>query len=124
LKIDSQLVLTKSDGQVNYDAFSIKENQYIMKDFKDMTLQEREEILEQIRNLPDESKDELKGPIDIFTHSFNELSQNWSNALKEFDIIYSDCKKESDVDYTEEEEEEEEKDESGGWRERIRRAFY
>ena len=90
-----------------------KENQYIMKDFEDMTLKEREEILQQIRNLPDESKD----PIDVFTHSFNDLSQNWSNALKEFDTIYSDCKKESPVDYIEE------KDESG-WRARIRRAFY
>ena len=58
-----------------------------MKDFEDMTLDEREEILEQLRNLPDESSD----PIDVFTHSFNELSQNWSNVLKEFDSIYSDC---------------------------------
>jgi hypothetical protein len=59
-----------------------------MKDFEEMTLQEREEILEQLNNLPDESMD----PIDIFTHSFNELSQNWCSALKEFDTIYSDCK--------------------------------
>ena len=51
-----------------------------MKDFEDMTLEEREKILEEIKNLPDESKD----PLDLFTHSFNELSQNWSNALKEF----------------------------------------
>jgi len=58
-----------------------------MKDFEDMTFEEREEILEQLRNLPDESSD----PIDVFTHSFNELSQNWSNVLKEFDSIYSDC---------------------------------
>jgi len=58
-----------------------------MKDFEDMTLDEREEILEQVRNLPDEPSD----PIDVFTHSFNELSQNWSNVLKEFDSIYSDC---------------------------------
>jgi hypothetical protein len=118
LKSDSQLVLTKSDIQVNYDTFSIKENQYIMKDFKDMTLQEREEILEQIRNLPDESKDEPKDPIDIFTHSFNELSQNWSDASKEFDTIYPNCNKESHVDYIED------KDKSDGWRARIRRAFH
>ena len=84
-----------------------------MKDFEDMTLEEREEILEQLRNLPDESRD----PIDIFTHSFNELSQNWCNALKEFDTIYSDCKKESHLNHIEE------KDESG-WRARIRRRFY
>lgn len=42
-----------------------------MKDFEDMTLDEREEILEQLRNLPDESSD----PIDVFTHSFDELSE-------------------------------------------------
>jgi hypothetical protein len=59
-----------------------------MKDFEEMTLQEREEILEQLNNLPDESTD----PIDIFTLSFDELSQNWCSALKEFDTIYSDCK--------------------------------
>jgi len=64
-----------------------KEDIDTMKDFEDMTLDEREEILEQLRNLPDESSD----PIDVFTHSFNELSQNWSNVLKEFDSIYSDC---------------------------------
>mgnify|MGYP006952652863 CR=1 FL=1 len=58
-----------------------------MKDFEDMSIQEREEILEQIRNLPDETKD----PIDLFTESFNELSNNWSSVLKEFDHIYSDC---------------------------------
>ena len=58
-----------------------------MKDFEDMSIQEREEILEQVRNLPDETKD----PVDLFTDSFNELSNNWSNVLKEFDNIYSDC---------------------------------
>ena len=88
----------------------------IMKDFEDMTLEEREEILEEIKNLPDESKDSL----DLFTHSFNELSQNWSNALKEFNTIYSDCKKGSLVNITKEEEVEEE---DSDWRMRIRRAF-
>ena len=83
-----------------------------MKDFEDMSLKEREEILEQLSNLPDESVD----PIDIFTHSFNELSQNWSSALKEFDTIYSDCKIENHVNHIEE------KDESG-WRARIRSLY-
>ena len=72
-----------------------------MKEFEDMTLEEREEILEQLRNLPDDSSD----PIDIFTHSFNELSQNWSSALKEFDIICSDCKIESLVNHNAERDE-------------------
>lgn len=84
-----------------------------MKDFEDMTLEEREEILEQVRNLPDESND----PLDMFTHSFDELSKNWSVALKEFDTIYSDCNKGNHVNLIEE------KDDSG-WRDKIRRAFY
>jgi len=83
-----------------------------MKDFEDMTLDEREEILEQLRNLPDESSD----PIDVFTHSFNELSQNWSNVLKEFDSIYSDCNIGSHKNI-------EEKDENS-WCARIYRYFY
>jgi hypothetical protein len=58
-----------------------------MKDFEDMSIQEREEILEQIRNLPDQTKD----PIDLFTDSFNELSSSWANITKDFDNIYSDC---------------------------------
>lgn len=84
-----------------------------MKDFEDMTLEEREEILEQVRSLPDESND----PLDMFTHSFDELSKNWSSALIEFDTIYSDCNKGSHVNLIEE------KDDSG-WRDKIRRAFY
>jgi hypothetical protein len=64
-----------------------------MKDFEDMTFEEKEGILEWLRNLPDESSD----PIDIFTRSFNELTQNWSIALREFDTIFSTCKIESQV---------------------------
>jgi hypothetical protein len=79
--------LTKSDGLADHDIFSMKKEMDSMKDFEDMTLEEREEILEQIKNLPHESND----PLDLFTNSFNELSENWSNALKEFDTIYSNC---------------------------------
>ena len=89
-----------------------KEDIDTMKDFEDMTLDEREEILEQLRNLPDEPSD----PIDIFTHSFNELSQNWSNVLKEFDSIYSDCNIGSHKNI-------EEKDENS-WCARIYRYLY
>ncbi len=67
-----------------------------MKDFEDMSIQEREQVLEQIRNLPDETKD----PVDLFTDSFNELSNNWSNITKEFENIYSDCcNKEINIDF-------------------------
>ena len=62
-----------------------------MKDFEDMTVQEKEKILKQIQNLPKDSRDS----VDLFTQSFNELSQNWCNVLKEFDTIYSNCHKES-----------------------------
>ncbi len=61
-----------------------------MKDFKDMTVQEKEKILKQIQNLPEDSRDS----VDLFTQSFNVLSQNWCNVLKEFDAMYSNCQKE------------------------------
>jgi len=85
-----------------------------MKDFEDMTLEEREEILEQIKNLPVESND----PLDLFTNSFNELSQNWSNALKEFDTIYSDCNNNgSQLNPNKEKD-------KNGWRMRVGRDIY
>jgi len=49
-----------------------------MKDFEDMTEQEKEEILKQVQNLPEDSRNS----IDLFTHSFNEFSQNWCDVLK------------------------------------------
>lgn len=51
--------LTKSDGLADHDIFSMKKEMDSMKDFEDMTLEEREEILEQIKNLPHESNDPL-----------------------------------------------------------------
>lgn len=65
----------------------------IMKDFEDMTSEEKEEILEDLRNLPDESID----PIDAFLRSFNELSQNWFSALREVDCMYSKSNIESHI---------------------------
>ena len=64
-----------------------------MKDFEDMTTQEKEEILKQIQNLPEDSRDS----VDMFTQSFSELSQNWCNVLKEFDTMYSNGHKESHI---------------------------
>jgi hypothetical protein len=64
-----------------------------MKDFEDMTDQEKEEILKQVQNLPEDSRNSA----DLFVQSFNEFSQNWSNELKEFDTMYPDCHKESSV---------------------------
>ncbi len=60
-----------------------------MKDFEDMTSEEKEEILNQVQNLPEDSRNSA----DLFMQSFNEFSQNWCNILKEFDIMYSHCSK-------------------------------
>ncbi len=65
-----------------------------MKDFEDMTAKEKEEILKQVQNLPEDSRNS----VDLFTQSFNEFSQNWCNVLKEFDTMYSNCHKESYIE--------------------------
>jgi transposase len=64
-----------------------------MRDFEDMTDQEKEEILKQVQNLPEDSRNST----DLFVQSFNEFSQNWNNVLKEFDTMYSDGHKESSI---------------------------
>ena len=68
-----------------------------MKDFEDMTPEEKDEILEELRNLPDESID----PIDVFVRSFDELSKNWPSALREVESIYSKSKIESHINNNE-----------------------
>ncbi len=65
-----------------------------MKDFEDMTDQEKEEILKQVQNLPEDSRNSA----DMFVQSFNEFSQNWSNILKEFDTMYSANNKENSIE--------------------------
>jgi hypothetical protein len=67
-----------------------------------MTSKEKEEILKQVKNLPEDSRDS----VDLFTQSFNEFSQNWRTVLKEFDTMYSDCHKESYIKSIKEEGEE------------------
>jgi len=59
-----------------------------MKDFKDMTLKEKEEILEQIRNLPEQKKGDCCDSFDLFSQSFDEISKSWSDSIKEFDTLY------------------------------------
>ena len=39
-----------------------------MKDFKDMTLEEKEEILERIKNLPEHKKEDGCDSFDLFNH--------------------------------------------------------
>ncbi len=60
-----------------------------MRDFDYMSAEEKEEILDQIKDLPAE----LEDPVDLFTQTFNELSKDWSCALDELDTIYVDIKK-------------------------------
>jgi hypothetical protein len=70
-----------------------------MKDFEDMTAKEKEEILKQVENLPEDSR----SSVDLFTQSFNEFSQNWCNVLKEFDTMYTNCHKERSIECIQEE---------------------
>ena len=58
-----------------------------MKDFKDMTLKEKEEILERIKNLPENKKEDGRDSFDLLSQSFDEISKNWSDSLKEFDLF-------------------------------------
>lgn len=69
-----------------------------MKDFKEMTPEEKEEILEQIRNLPDkDTNEDSRDSFDLFTQSFDEISKNWSDSLKEFNALYPDYSKDEDT---------------------------
>ena len=60
----------------------------IMKDFEEMTEEEKEEFLKQIQNLHNDK--EGGDSFDLFTQSFNEISKTWSDSLKEFDTLYPD----------------------------------
>lgn len=60
-----------------------------MKDFEELTESEKDEILKQVQNLPEESKDSL----DLFVQSFDDITKTWTDALKEFDSLYYDTLK-------------------------------
>lgn len=60
-----------------------------MRDFDYKSAEEKEEILDQIKDLPAE----LEDPVDLFTQTFNEFAKDWSCALDELDNIYVDIKK-------------------------------
>lgn len=57
-----------------------------MKEFEDLTDNEKDEILKQINQLPEQAGDSL----DMFVRSFNDISKTWASAIKEFDNIYSE----------------------------------
>ena len=87
-----------------------------MKDFKDMTLEEKEEILERIKNLPEHKKEDGCDSFDLFIQSFDEISKNWSNSLKEFDTLYPDYLKDEDTNPLEKYE--------SKWTAKIRKNFF
>ena len=58
-----------------------------MKDFDKMTEKEKEDILKQIQNLPPNEKGDGDS-FDLFTQSFNEISNTWSDSFKEFEGLY------------------------------------
>jgi len=57
-----------------------------VKEFDDLTDDEKEKILKQLNELPGQTGDSL----DMFVRSFDDLSKTWTNAIKEFDDIYLD----------------------------------
>ena len=88
-----------------------------MKDFKEMTPEEKEEILEQIRNLPDkDTNEDSRDSFDLFTQSFGELSKTWSDSLKDFETLYPDYLKDEDVNPLEKYE--------SKWTEKIRKKTF
>lgn len=64
----------------------------IMKDFEEMTEEEKEEFLRQIQNFHNDKEggDGDGDSFDLFTQSFDEISKTWSDSLKEFDTLYPD----------------------------------
>lgn len=69
-----------------------------MKDFEEMTEEEKEELLKQIENLPDNTKESGGDSFDLFTQSFNEISKTWSDSLRELDKIDPDYNKDENSD--------------------------
>ena len=57
-----------------------------MKEFEDLTDEEKAKILKQVNELPEPAGDSL----DMFVRSFDDISKTWAIAIIEFDDIYSD----------------------------------
>ena len=66
-----------------------------MKDYDDMTEEEKEDFLKQIQNLPDNATED-DDSFDLFTQSFNEISKTWSDSLKEFENLYPEYLKDEE----------------------------
>ena len=68
-----------------------------MKDYDDMTEEEKEDFLKQIQNLPDNAKEDGDS-FTLFTQSFNDISKTWSDSLKEFEDLYPEYLKDNETD--------------------------
>jgi hypothetical protein len=89
----------------------------IMKDFEEMTEEDKEEFLKQIQNISDDDNIKDGGDsFDLFTHSFKELSKTWSDSLKEFDTLHPDYLKDEDTNTLEKYE--------SKWTEKIRKKIF
>ena len=68
-----------------------------MKDFDKMTEKEKEELLKQIQNLPEDNAKEDNDSFDLFTQSFNEISKTWSDSLREFETLHPEYLKDEET---------------------------
>jgi hypothetical protein len=68
-----------------------------MKDFEEMTEKEKEDLLKQIQNLPDDDTKEECDSFDLITQSFGGISKTWSDSLKEFEALYPEYLKDEET---------------------------
>lgn len=87
-----------------------------MKDFDEMTEKEKEELLKQIQNLPEDNAKEDNDSFDLFTQSFNEISKTWSDSLREFETLHPEYLKDEETNPLEKYE--------SKWTEKIKKKLF
>lgn len=87
-----------------------------MKDFDKMTEKEKEELLKQIQNLPEDNAKEDNDSFDLFTQSFNEISKTWSDSLREFETLHPEYLKDEETNPLEKYE--------SKWTEKIKKKLF
>jgi hypothetical protein len=88
----------------------------LMKDFDKMTEKEKEELLKQIQNLPEDNAKEDNDSFDLFTQSFNEISKTWSDSLREFETLHPEYLKDEETNPLEKYE--------SKWTEKIKKKLF
>jgi hypothetical protein len=88
----------------------------LMKDFDEMTEKEKEELLKQIQNLPEDNAKEDNDSFDLFTQSFNEISKTWSDSLREFETLHPEYLKDEETNPLEKYE--------SKWAEKIKKKLF